>query len=190
MKITPLQIAAWLEVAICWIAWSIAFVKPRKRARGQKKAVRASSSRWGILLVMCGYGCIWAFVTPTGFEKSTSSLIASMILAPPSVALVWMATRHLDKQWRVEAALSEDHKLITTGPYRWIRNPIYASMLGMMLATGFSKTWWPLLVAGVIFFIVGTEVRVRAEERLLSSRFGVEFERYKATTPAYLPFVR
>ena len=63
-------------------------------------------------------------------------------------------------------------------------------MLGMMLATGFSKTWWPLLVAGVIFFIIGTEVRVRAEERLLSSRFGVEFERYKATTPAYLPFVR
>ena len=118
MKITPLQIAAWLEVAICWIAWSIAFVKPRKRARGQKKAVRASSSRWGILLVMCGYGCIWAFVTPTGFEKFTASLIASMILAPPSVALVWMATRHLDKQWRVEAALSEDHKLITTGPYR------------------------------------------------------------------------
>ena len=137
-----------------------------------------------------GFACIWAFVQPVGFVKSPASLIASMILGPPSVALVWMAARHLDKQWRFEAALSEDHKLITTGPYGWVRNPIYASMLGMLLATGFAKTWWPLFAAGVIFFLIGTEIRVRAEERLLGERFGEEFERYKATTPAYLPFLR
>ena len=137
---------------------------------------------------MLGYACIWAFVRPVGFEKSAASLIASMMLGPPSVVLVWMAARHLDKQWRFEAALSEDHKLITTGPYRWLRNPIYASMLGMLLATGFAKTWWPLLIAGVIFFVIGTEIRVRAEERLLAARFGEEFARYKATTPAYFPF--
>ena len=113
-----------------------------------------------------------------------------MMVGPPSVVLVWMATRHLDKQWRFEAALSEDHNLITTGPYRWLRNPIYASMLGMLLATGFAKTWWPLLIAGVTFFVIGTEIRVRAEEQLLATRFGDEFEKYKATTPAYLPFLR
>ncbi len=185
-----LTIACYVELAVCWIAWTLAFVKPRKRAAGAKKNVSAPVSRWGIFLVMLGYACIWAFVRPVGFEKSAASLIASMMIAPPSVVLVWMAARHLDKQWRFEAALSEDHKLITTGPYRWLRNPIYGSMLGMLLATGFAKTWWPLLVAGVIFFLIGTEIRVRAEERLLASRFGDEFEKYKATTPAYLPFLR
>lgn len=185
-----LTIACYVELAVCWIAWTLAFVKPRKRAAGAKKNVSAPVSRWGIFLVMLGYACIWAFVRPVGFEKSAASLIASMMIAPPSVVLVWMAARHLDKQWRFEAALSEDHRLITTGPYRWLRNPIYASMLGMLLATGFAKTWWPLLVAGVIFFLIGTEIRVRAEERLLASRFGDEFEKYKATTPAYLPFMR
>jgi protein-S-isoprenylcysteine O-methyltransferase Ste14 len=185
-----LAIAAYVELAVCWIAWSLAFVKPRKRAVGAKKNVSAPVSRWGIFLVMLGYACIWAFVRPVGLEKSAASLIASMILGPPSVVLVWMAAWHLDKQWRFEAALSEDHKLITTGPYRWLRNPIYASMLGMLLATGFAKTWWPLLVAGVICFVIGTEIRVRAEEQLLSSRFGEEFATYKATTPAYLPFLR
>ena len=63
-------------------------------------------------------------------------------------------------------------------------------MLGMLLATGFAKTWWPLLIAGVTFFVIGTEIRVRAEEQLLATRFGDEFEKYKATTPAYLPFLR
>jgi protein-S-isoprenylcysteine O-methyltransferase Ste14 len=185
-----LAIVAYVELAACWIAWSLAFVRPRKNAAGAKKNVSAPVSRWGIFLVMLGYAFIWAFVRPAGFEKSSASLIASMIIGPPSVVLVWMAARHLDKQWRFEAALSEDHKLITTGPYRWLRNPIYASMLGMLLATGFAKTWWPLLVAGVICFVIGTEIRVRAEERLLASRFGEEFAKYKATTPAYLPFLR
>ncbi len=41
-----------------------------------------------------------------------------MILGPPSVALAWAATRHLGKQWRYQAAVSEDHELIQTGPYR------------------------------------------------------------------------
>ncbi|HEY2467690.1 MAG TPA: isoprenylcysteine carboxylmethyltransferase family protein [Terracidiphilus sp.] len=190
MKSSALDIAAWIELGVCWVVWAMAFVKPKERASGQKKSVRAPSSRWGILMVMLGFACIWAFVRPVGFEKSAASLITSMMLAPPSVVLVWMAARHLDKQWRFEAALSEDHKLITTGPYRWIRNPIYASMLGMLLATGFAKTWLPLLVAGVIFFVIGTEIRVRAEEKLLEERFGEEFTRYKAQTPAYLPFVR
>jgi protein-S-isoprenylcysteine O-methyltransferase Ste14 len=190
MIVTPLEIAAWVELGVCWIAWSLAFIKPQKRASGQKKAVREPSSRWGIFLVMLGYACIWAFVRPTGFEKSPVSLIASMILAPLSVVLVWMAVRHLDKQWRFEAALSEDHNLITTGPYRWLRNPIYGSMFGMLLATGFAKTWWPFLVAGVILFVIGTEIRVRAEEKLLGARFGEEFARYKSQTPAYLPFLR
>jgi protein-S-isoprenylcysteine O-methyltransferase Ste14 len=185
-----LQIAAWVELGVCWIAWSLAFVRPRNRAQGAKKNVSAPASRWGILLVMLGYACIWAFVRPVGFEKSAPSLIASMILGPPSVVLVWMAARHLDKQWRFEAALSEDHKLITTGPYRWLRNPIYASMFGMLLATGFSKTWWPLLITGVVCFVIGTEIRVHAEEKLLTARFGEEFARYKATTPAYFPFIR
>ena len=185
-----LAIAAYVELGLCWILWSLAFVRPQKRAAGQKKAVRAPSSRWGILLVMLSFACIWAFVRPVGFEKSPASLVASMILGPPSVALVWMAARHLDKQWRFEAALSEDHDLIKTGPYRWLRHPIYASMLGMLLATGFAKTWWPLLVAGVIFFLIGTEIRVRAEEGLLAARFGEEYARYKAETVAYIPFIR
>lgn len=185
-----LAIAVYVELAVCWILWMLAFVKPRDSAAGAKESVRARASRWGILLVMLGFACIWAFVRPTGFEKSTLSLIASMILGPPSVLLAWVAARHLDKQWRFQAALTEDHKLITTGPYRWVRNPIYASMLGMLLATGLAKTWWPLLVAGIIFFVIGTEIRAHAEERLLAERFGEEFARYKARTPAYLPFLR
>ena len=185
-----LQMAAYAVLGVCWIAWLLAFVRPRNRAAGHKKAVQAPASRWGILLVMLGFACEWAFVQPAGFEKSAASLIASMIFGPPSVALAWAATRHLDKQWRFEAALSEDHELIKTGPYRWLRHPIYASLLGMLLEVGLAKAWWPLLIAGVAFYIVGTEIRIRAEEGLLAARFGEEFTEYKRSARAYVPLIR
>ncbi len=185
-----LLIAALTELGICWIAWSLAFIRPRKQASGQKEAVSAPASRWGIALVMAGFALAWSYVRPVDFQKSTPALIASMILGPPSVALAWAATRRLGKQWRYKAALSCDHELIQTGPYRWIRHPIYLSMLGMLISTLAAWTWWPMALGSVIAFLAGTEVRIRAEEHLLAEHFGASFTAYRARTYAYLPFLR
>lgn len=185
-----LQMAAVTEMFLGWLVWSLAFVRPSRQAADRTEVAKAKSSRWGIGLVMAGFACLWAYIRPVGFHKPAWELIASMVLIPPCAALAWLATRHLGKQWRYQAALRADHELIRTGPYGWVRHPIYTSMLGMMLATGFCWTWWPLFVAALIFFVAGTEVRVRAEDRLLAERFGETFAAYRKRVPAYLPFVR
>jgi protein-S-isoprenylcysteine O-methyltransferase Ste14 len=185
-----LKIVALVELALCWVAWSLAFLRPRQQAAEHTKAAGARASKWGILLEMVGFALAWSYVRPVGFEKSHPPLIVSMVIGPPSVALAWVATRHLGKQWRYAAALREDHELITTGPYRWIRHPIYTSMLGMLLATGAGWTWWPMFVAALIFFLAGTEIRIHSEERLLAERFQDSFIAYRARVPAYIPFVR
>jgi protein-S-isoprenylcysteine O-methyltransferase Ste14 len=185
-----LQVAALIELGICWIAFCLAFVKPARQSAGQKAVVRAPGSKLGIILVAIGFAFVWAYLHPAGFQKSAASLIASMLLGPPSAALAWAAARHLGRLWRYEAALSEDHELIQTGPYRWLRHPIYASMLGMFLATAAAWTWWPMFAAGLVFFVIGTEIRVRAEDRLLAERFGQKFAEYRSRVRAYVPFVR
>src|SRR5271163_68044 len=190
MQVTALQLAAWIELLVCWIVWCLAFAKPSQQAKGQKKAVRAPSSRWGIGLVTVGFALVWMWVKPVGFQKSVAELIASMVLAPLSVVLAWAAAHELGKQWRYEAALSEDHELIQTGPYRFVRHPIYTSMFLMLTATGAAYTWWPMWIAGTIVFIVGTEVRVAAEERLLAERFPESYAKYRSHVRAYLPFLR
>jgi protein-S-isoprenylcysteine O-methyltransferase Ste14 len=152
--------------------------------------VRAPVSRWGILLQLLGFTLVFTYFRPAGYEKSAPSLIASMILGPPSVALGWAAVRHLGKQWRYEAALSEDHELIRTGPYGWVRHPIYASMLGRLVTTGLAWTWWPMFVAALIVFVAGTEIRVRAEDGLLAERFQEAFTDYRSRVSAYIPFIR
>ena len=182
--------AALVVLGLDWLVWSLAFIRPSRQAADRKQVALAPASRWGIVLVGCGFACLWAYVRPTGFHKSAPLLIASIVLGPPSVVLVWMATRHLGKQWRYAAALRADHELITTGPYRWLRHPIYASMLGMFLSTACCWTWWPLFLAGVVFFLAGTEIRIRAEDRLLAEHFGESFLAWRAHTRAYIPFLR
>jgi protein-S-isoprenylcysteine O-methyltransferase Ste14 len=185
-----LQKVATAELVVCWLSWIFAFVTVRKRAAGEKKVVSAPASLWGIALVAIGFFCVGFRLRPVEIHKSPVSLVLSMLLAPVATALAWAATRHLGKQWRYEAALSEDHDLIQTGPYALIRHPIYASMLGILLAAGFCLTWWPMFLLGLVFFVLGTEIRIRAEEGLLAGRFGDTYATYRARTFAYIPYLR
>jgi len=59
-----------------------------------------------------------------------------------------------------------------------------------LLTTGAAWTWWPMFVAAVIVFILGTEIRVRAEDGLLAERFRESFTAYRSRVPAYIPFIR
>ena len=63
-------------------------------------------------------------------------------------------------------------------------------MLGMLLATGAARTWWPMFIAAVLVFLAGTEIRVRAEDRLLAGRFQESFTAYRSRVRAYIPFIR
>jgi protein-S-isoprenylcysteine O-methyltransferase Ste14 len=105
-------------------------------------------------------------------------------------ALSWSGARALGRQWRIDAALSAEHQLVMAGPYRIIRHPIYASMMCLLLGTGLMLTPWRLFLLALAFFLTGTEIRVRIEERLLAARFGESFRDYQRSVPAYIPLVR
>jgi protein-S-isoprenylcysteine O-methyltransferase Ste14 len=185
-----LQIAAYVELGSLLDRVDAGIRQTAQAGAGQKEAASAPVSRLGIFLVMIGFALTWMYVRPVGFHKSAAALIVSMILGPLSVALGWAAAHQLGKQWRFKAAVSEDHELIQTGPYRWLRHPIYTSMLGMLLTTQAAWTWWPMAIASVIAFVAGTEIRVRAEERLLAERFKDSYAAYRSRTSAFIPFLR
>ena len=114
----------------------------------------------------------------------------SILLLTLAVLLSWTSVRALGRHLRLDAALSTDHQLVRSGPYRFVRHPIYTSMLCVLLGTGsMISPGWLLLIA-LSVFIAGTEIRVRIEDRLLASRFGVEFQEYRRSVSAYVPFIR
>ncbi len=181
------------ELVVCWILWLAVFVIRHRQGGGGKAVITAPAARVGIVLQALSYAVVWSF-SPISLGRSAwwpiGFTIASMAIGPASVALAWFAVRHLGKQWRIQAALSEDHVLVRTGPYRWVRHPVYASMLGILLATGFAWSWWPQLLVALALFLAGTEIRVRAEDGLLAGRFGETFTAYRSRVRAYIPFLR
>jgi protein-S-isoprenylcysteine O-methyltransferase Ste14 len=182
-----MRIYVYAILAIGWFAWSLPFLLARRNAEPAKEVDRRA--RWGIALVAISYAILWQ---GRFWERSFSGwrVAAGAFFLTLAALLSWTSTRALGRQWRLDAGLSSDHELVMTGPYRIIRHPIYTSMLCVLLGTGFMISSWPLFVTALAVFIVGTEIRVRIEDKLLASRFGDRFLAYQRSVGAYIPFVK
>lgn len=177
---------AYLLIAAGMIVWFYPFV-PAHRGTTAARVVN-SRSRWGVLLQFLAFSLLWQghfWDRPLPIWRA----IVAIILFVLAALLSWTSSRALAGQLRIDAALGADHRLVRSGPYALVRNPIYTSMLLVQCACAVILAGWKLSAAALVLFVIGTEIRVRIEERLLASRFGEEFEAYKSTVPAYLPFL-
>ena len=182
-------------VIVCWWIFGLTFWL-RKRPPRARETKRDWTSLIGMFLQAAGYFCVWSFplqrkhslpVAPALPMVEWGLAVLSVAIAVASVWLVNAAARRLGKQWALAARLVEGHALIQDGPYRFVRNPIYTGMFGMLVATGLALSQWiPLLVA-IVLFIPGTYIRIRCEERLLREAFGPAFEEYARKVPALIP---
>ena len=84
------------------------------------------------------------------------------------------------------SATRKEHKLVTTGPYRWIRHPLYTFGSSMFVAFGMMADNWFIAVLGILAFI-GMAIRTPKEEANLVEKFGDEYREYMKRTGAFLP---
>jgi len=176
---------AYAVLVVGWLAWMMPFLlMKRNKAKAEKIDRRA---RWGIFLALIAFSLVWQ---PIFWEKSLTPwrLALSLAFFILASSLSWTASRTLGRQWRIDAGLNADHDLITSGPYRFVRHPIYTSMLCLLWAVGFLFTRLPWLALATLVALIGTEIRVRVEDGLLESRFGKQFEDYKRSVPGYIPW--
>jgi protein-S-isoprenylcysteine O-methyltransferase Ste14 len=170
-----------------WLLWVLPFFLANKQKQPAKQVDKRA--RWGIILAGVGYAILWQGRF-WEMQPRLWRVALCIIFFVFSALLSWTGTSALGRQWRVDAGLSADHQLVTAGPYRFVRHPIYASMLCTLCATGFLLAPWWLFVPSILFFIAGTEIRVHIEEKLLAAHFGEQFLEFKRRVPSYIPFIR
>ena len=192
---TPIALVTLGGVIVSWFFFAGIFLV-RKRPPKQSEAKRDSRARVGIFLQMCAYFLVWfhppwrAFLPPVAALSGGLGIAFTVFTISLAAASGWLlesAVRTLGKQWAVAARLVEGHKLITEGPYAYVRNPIYTGILGMLIATGLAMENWIQTIVAVIVFAAGLVIRVRTEEKLLRAAFGQEFEDYARRVPAVIP---
>lgn len=77
-------------------------------------------------------------------------------------------------------------RLVTSGPYRYSRNPIYISELALALGCGLLLRSPAILALTPLLFLALTKLAVEPEERHLRAKFGAAFEAFEARTPRWL----
>jgi protein-S-isoprenylcysteine O-methyltransferase Ste14 len=195
VDVASLQRGTDLLVALAWCAFAAIFFL-RRRGPGAAEQRRDPMGTVGLVLQGCGFGLTWSVrrtpVTPlldAPFPVLVCLSVFTVILAFGSALLARWSVRALGKQWALAARLVEGHELVTSGPYRYVRNPIYSGMLGMLVATGLAVSRPLGLLLGALCFCLGTVVRVRAEERLLRGAFGQTWVDWSRRTAALIPHI-
>jgi protein-S-isoprenylcysteine O-methyltransferase Ste14 len=99
-----------------------------------------------------------------------------------------LALRQLGQHFSAYVTLQPDHRLVQTGIYRWVRHPLYLSLLlaGPGVALIFaSQLLWPILAVALLFI----SKRINQEDKLLQHTFPHQFATYRQKTPRLLPFL-
>ena len=104
-----------------------------------------------------------------------------------SIYLLYLSHADLGKNWSPVLGIKEEHTLVTTGIYKYVRHPMYTAHLLWAVAQILILHNW---IAGYSFIVVMVPhilLRVKKEEALLIEQFGQEYDDYKKSTGMIFP---
>src|SRR3954452_10729742 len=188
VPVSLMQFWVFLALSLLFFTFLLLAASRRTKESGARSDGR---SRIGILLqsmgiAFAGLGATRPSLSPSSFA-GLAGTAAVILLMGGSIGLFAASSRALGRNWSLVARTRSDHELVRSGPYAWIRHPIYLAMLFFLLALAVAVGHWLQLLVAVPTFLLGTAIRTRSEDRLLETRFGQAFGDYRSSTPALIP---
>jgi protein-S-isoprenylcysteine O-methyltransferase Ste14 len=183
-----------LVVPLCWIIfildWSVSslFVKKSLTKRGPWWIIwRVVIALFVILFVHYNRSGALSFFR-FSFQSFFSFLIPGSVLTLIGLfGAVW-ARFHLGRNWSGYVTYKEDQTLITTGPYRFVRHPIYTSMILMFIGT---ILYYGSLFVSIFLIILTIDfvLRTKKEEEIMTRLFGEKYTDYMKRTKRLIPLI-
>lgn len=117
------------------------------------------------------------------------TVIVGLLLLGAGIAVRLWAVRALGRFFSFVVQVRADHRMVTEGPYRWLRHPSYTGVILAVLGYAVLVGSWPAIpiVAAVVGTVIG--YRISVEERALVARFGAAYRAYAARTWRLFPFL-
>jgi protein-S-isoprenylcysteine O-methyltransferase Ste14 len=116
---------------------------------------------------------------PWGYSTPRAMAWSLLVLVGLGMALSGWGKATLGPNYTGGTALKVEHRLVTGGPYAWLRHPIYAGAILSYAATGALSGMWVVLVLGAGVIPVAYGLRIWLDERLLSRSFGQTYAAYR-----------
>jgi protein-S-isoprenylcysteine O-methyltransferase Ste14 len=177
------------------VIWLIFVVYWCISAAGSKKTI-TENSRWWSIRALVAAGVLWLFYSHRwhGVRGGGAAIpvpgavrmLGVFLTAIGIVAAMW-ARIHLGRNWGMPMAVKEEPELVSSGPYAYVRHPIYSglllALLGSALAGGLA---WLIIgvYCGVYFVYSATQ-----EETLMLRQFPHQYPDYQRRTRMLVPFL-
>ena len=173
--------AAWV------IVWMIAAAWTARTVEHQPVGPRLAHA------VLFFGGSLLLFFRPDalgpGIRLAPAAAWGGAVLVAVGLGFAVWARVHLGRMWSGHVTLKADHAIIRTGPYGWVRHPIYTGLL--LAATGTAIVQGtPGSLVGLVVLTLGILLKIRQEEQLLRGHFGDEYRAYQREVPALVPRFR
>jgi protein-S-isoprenylcysteine O-methyltransferase Ste14 len=174
---------------LAWLAYWIVSsrnVKPtqREESRWSRLTHHAPLILGAVLLAFHDLPLTWlnARFLPRTF---VGYWIGVILLAAGLGFAVW-ARVHIGRNWSGVVTLKEDHELVRSGPYQYVRHPIYTGLLLAIFGTAVVIGQWRGLIAFALI-CVSLVLKLHREEAFMDDTFGEEYARYREAVPALIP---
>lgn len=176
---------AFAGLTLLTIKWSRAQAKTRAPDdRGDRVPMAANFIALSLLFLS-----LFFFSTGTTGFMALLLALAGSLLALAGAALVVICHGELGAAWSFAPKADQSTGLITSGPYRLVRHPIYLglTLLGLGQAVAFGN--WPALFIALLGIVPTLAWRARAEEELLGRTFGDSYDVYRQRTKMIVPYL-
>lgn len=143
----------------------------------------AGFGTWLLLVTAIGFPSLlsWSFVSiPFWFHWMGLGLLLC------ATCLLLFLFRAIGKNITDTVGIKKDHELITTGPYRYIRHPLYSASVLVFFGFGLLLGNWLIPATGSLAFVI-ILMRLAQEEANLIETFGDRYQQYMENTPRFFP---
>lgn len=103
--------------------------------------------------------------------------------------LFWWVHKTLGKNWSPILEIRKNHKLITNGPYKYIRHPMYTQIWIWVICQWLILSNWVVGLVGILTWTILYVIRIPEEEKMMVEEFGQEYEDYMRKTKKIIPWV-
>lgn len=187
----PVSMMQFWVFSACGLVFFVFLLRALSRRGPESGAKRVRRSQLGIVIqtigiFFAGFGPVkptLASLSPVGIAAT----VGVLLLMGGAIGLFALSSHELGKNWSLVARMRSDHELVRTGPYAYVRHPIYLGMLLFLAALAVALGHWVQLIVALPVFLTGTAIRARLEDGLLEQQFGQAFRDYRSTTPAFIP---
>ena len=169
--------------AAFWIYWLVAAFSMK---RGRVAWSRELPARTVIAVVVVVLIRLGAF-RDDGVTSNVGRAGVGLVVFAAGLSFAVWARLHIGRNWGTPMSQKNEPELVTSGPYRLVRHPIYTGLLIAGIGTAIGLSWTGLIVVALAgsYFIFSAVV----EERHLTEQFAETYESYKRSTKMLVPFV-